>query len=141
MDLQLSVITDIDPDTHRVRLAVTGALTEANHQLLLRVIQQAQISSSAAAVRVDLTGLQQLEAAAVELMVWELDRASTGVVEFIVAGVPAGSSAVAVDPSGRPVGAGHSGTPPSLPVVEQPHTVGRRAGGDLTAAGGPGDDC
>lgn len=74
MDLQLSVITDIDPDTQRVRLAVTGTLTEANHQLLLRVLQQAQALTAGFEVLVDLTGTTSWEASGMDLLLWEIDH-------------------------------------------------------------------
>lgn len=74
MDLQLSVITDTDPDTQRVRLAVTGTLTEDNHQLLLRVLQQTQARTAGLEVLVDLTGTTAWEASAVDLLLWEIDH-------------------------------------------------------------------
>ena len=74
MDLQLSVLTDIDSDTQRVRLSVTGTLTEDNHQLLLRVLQQTQALTAGLEVLVDLTGTTSWEASALDLLLWEIDH-------------------------------------------------------------------
>lgn len=96
MDLQLSVLTDIDPDTHLVHLAVAGTLTEANHQLLLQVLQQARALPAGLEVLVDLTGTTSWEASAVDMMLWEIDHHDRGEslrpVGFVVPTPPACSS-------------------------------------------------
>jgi hypothetical protein len=118
MDLQLCVLTDIDLDTEQVRLTVTGALTEANHQLLCQVVHRAQVLTASTEVVVDLTGTASWEASAVDLLLWEIDHH---------------------DPDGslRPVGCVLPAPPASFAEVGAapgPRTVwigaGRRARGD-----------
>jgi hypothetical protein len=115
MDLQLSVITDIDSVTHRVHLAVTGALTEDNHQLLLRVLQQTQALTAGLEVLVDLTGATSWEASAVDLLLWEIDHHDPdeplSPVGFVVPAPPACSSGAGALPGSRTVwtGAGRKG--------------------------------
>ncbi len=101
MDLQLSVLTGIDPDTHQVHLTVTGTLTEDNHQLLLRVLQQAQALTVGLEVLVDLTGTTSWEASAVDLLLWEIDEhdpdAPLSPGGFVVVAPPASSSGSGTD--------------------------------------------
>ncbi len=107
MDLQLSVLADIDPDTHQVHLTVTGTLTEDNHQLLLRVLQQAQALTAGLEVLVDLTGTTSWEASAVDLLLWEIDHhdpdGPLSPVGFAVPAPPACSSGAGAAPGPRTV--------------------------------------
>jgi hypothetical protein len=100
MDLQLSVLTGIDPDTHQVHLAVAGTLTEDNHQLRLRMLEQAQARTAGLEVLVDLTGTTSWEASAVDLLLWELDHhdpdGPLSPVGFVVEAPPACSSGATV---------------------------------------------
>ncbi|GAA1758875.1 hypothetical protein [Kocuria aegyptia] len=109
MDLQLSVLTDIDPDTHQVHLTVTGALTEDNHQLLLRVLQQAQALTAGLEVLVDLTGTAS-RASAVDLLLREIDHHDPDgplfPVGFVVPAPPACSSHAGAAPEPRTVWTG-----------------------------------
>ncbi|MEX5305590.1 hypothetical protein RF644_07480 [Kocuria sp. CPCC 205258] len=101
MNSQLSVITDIDPDTHRIHLAVTGTLTESNHQLLLRVLRQSQALTAGLEVLVELTGTTSWEASAVDFLLWEVDHhdphKSLPPVRFVVPAPPASSSATGAE--------------------------------------------
>ncbi|MGC5668507.1 UNVERIFIED_CONTAM: hypothetical protein RF653_17420 [Kocuria sp. CPCC 205316] len=110
MNLQLSVITDIDPATHQVYLTVTGTLTEANHQLLLRVLQQTQALTAGLEVLVDLTGTASWEASAMDLLLWEIDHPdpdeSLPPVGFMVPTPPACSPGTGATPGPRTVWTG-----------------------------------
>ncbi|MGQ1797368.1 hypothetical protein ACT4S5_09555 [Kocuria oceani] len=96
MDLQLSVLTGIDPDTRQVKLTVTGTLTEDNHRLLLRVLEQARARTAGLEELVDLTGTTSWEASAVDLLLWEIDHhdpdGALFSVGFVVPAPPANSS-------------------------------------------------
>lgn len=104
MDLQLSVLTGIDPDNRQGHLTVTGTLTEDDHQLLLRVLQQAQALTAGLEVLVDLTETTSWEASAVDLLLWEADHhdpdGSLSPVGFVVSAPPAcfASTGAARDP-------------------------------------------
>ncbi|MEX5258149.1 hypothetical protein [Kocuria arenosa] len=104
MDLQLSVLT--------------GTLTETNHQLLLRVLQQAQAHTAGLEVLVDLTGTTSWEASVVDLLLWEIDHSDPDgplpPVGFVVPAPPACSSRANAVPGPRSVWTG----------------VGRKAHGD-----------
>ena len=78
MELQLCVITDIDPDTERVHLTVTGTLTQANHQLLCQVVQQSRTLTANTEVLVDLTTAGRTDNTAVDFLIWELDHHEAG---------------------------------------------------------------
>ncbi|MGX5358237.1 hypothetical protein [Kocuria sp. KH4] len=112
MDLQLSVLTGIDPVTHGVHLVVTGTLTEDNHQLVLRVLQQAQARTAGLKVLVDLTGTTSWEASAVDLLLWEIDHhdpdGSLSPVGLVVPAPPTSSSSSGADavPAPRTLWAG-----------------------------------
>ncbi|MGX5358114.1 hypothetical protein [Kocuria sp. KH4] len=73
MELQLCVAAEIDPDGHRLRLAVSGALTTTNQQLLASVITGCRVLSVGAVV-VDLRAAQCPEDTAVDLLLWELEH-------------------------------------------------------------------
>lgn len=76
--LQLRVITDIDPEIERVHLRVTGVLTEANHQLLYQVSQRSRSLPGNTEVLVDLTAAERIDHTAVDFLMWELDPHETG---------------------------------------------------------------
>lgn len=88
MDLQLCVLVQIDLDGRHVRLVVTGRLTETNQRGLHPVIGRARSLTSATEVLVDLTGAEHVEAAAVDLLSWEIDHgdfsAAGGPVAFVL---------------------------------------------------------
>lgn len=78
MQLQLCVITDVDPEIERVHLKVTGVLTEANHQLLYQVIRRSRSLPHNTGVLVDLTTAERIDHTAVNFLIWELDHPETG---------------------------------------------------------------
>ncbi|WP_460667229.1 hypothetical protein [Kocuria himachalensis] len=110
MNLQLSVITDIDPDSQQIHLTVTGTLTEANHQLLLRVLQQTQALPAGLEVLVDLTGTTSWEASAMDLLLWEIDHSDPDgplpPVGFVVPAPPVSSPRTGATPGPRTVWTG-----------------------------------
>ncbi|GAA1757557.1 DUF4383 domain-containing protein [Kocuria aegyptia] len=78
MDLQLCVHVRVDPDHRRVRLITTGRLTETNQQVLYPLIHQARALASDTEVVIDLTSVDRLEGAALDLLCWEVEHDGTG---------------------------------------------------------------
>ena len=78
MDLQLCVVAETDPNAHQVRLTVTGQLSESNHQLLLKAIRQARTLTVDAQALVNPTGAEQVQATAVDFLIWELEHHTGG---------------------------------------------------------------
>ncbi len=74
MKLELSVRFDVTPDEQQVRLVVTGRLTESNQQLLYPSIHRAYTLATATEVVIDLSAVEHLETAALDLLRWEVEH-------------------------------------------------------------------
>lgn len=61
-----------------MHLTVTGALTQGNHQLLCRVVQQSRTLTANTEVLVDLTTAGRTHNTAVDFLIWELDHHEAG---------------------------------------------------------------
>lgn len=72
MELQLSVLVKVTPDERHVRLVTAGHLTETNQQMLYPLIHRARTLTADTEVVVDLTAVQRFEAAALDLLCWEV---------------------------------------------------------------------
>lgn len=73
MEHFLSVVVQIELDSRRVRLVVTGDLTARNHRALSPLVGRARALFPGAAVTVDLTGAQHVDPGGLELLRWSLD--------------------------------------------------------------------
>ena len=74
MHLPLSVHVRIDPNHRRVHLVTTGHLTETNQQTLYPLIRHARTLTPATEVVIDLTSVNHLEGAALDLLRWEIEH-------------------------------------------------------------------
>lgn len=74
MDHKHSVLIQIDLDGRYVRLQVAGCLTEANQHVLYSVVHRAHAVVPSGDISVDLTAACHVEAAAVDLLRWELNH-------------------------------------------------------------------
>ncbi|MUN63790.1 hypothetical protein GMA12_11675 [Kocuria sediminis] len=74
MELQLSVLVQIDLDGRHVRLVVTGCLTEANQQCLHPLIRRARALTSQTTVLVDLSCARIATASTVDLLRWAAEH-------------------------------------------------------------------
>ncbi|GGG72450.1 hypothetical protein GCM10011374_41490 [Kocuria dechangensis] len=74
MDLPLSVLVRIAPDHSRVRLLTTGCLTETNQRTLYPLIRRMRSLTADTEVVIDLTGIDHLEGAALDLLCWEVEH-------------------------------------------------------------------
>lgn len=103
MELQLSVSVKLTTDEKHVRLVTSGHLTETNQHMLYPLIHRARTLTSQTQVVVDLTAVTHFEAAALDLLRWEvaLDRPQhpTKPVQFVLleSPPPSGSSSAPED--------------------------------------------
>ncbi|WP_309124959.1 hypothetical protein [Kocuria sp.] len=74
MELQLSVRFEVTPDGHQVRLVAMGELTETNQQVLYPLLHRAWALTSATEVVIDLTAVEHLDTAALDLLCWEVEH-------------------------------------------------------------------
>lgn len=92
---------EADPAGSRVRLVVTGQLTEFNYQMLYQVICRARALAPGTQTLVDLTEADPVETAAVDLLTWEIDHhdldGPLSPVGFVVPAPPASSSGSGAD--------------------------------------------
>lgn len=95
MKLELSVRFEATLDEHRVRLVVTGRVTESNQQMLYSSIHRAYTLAAATEVVVDLSAVEHLESAALDLLCWEAEHYQpihlTHPVSFVLPEPPPGS--------------------------------------------------
>lgn len=75
MELQLSVVAETTPDQKQVRLVLTGRLTTTNQHMLYPLIHRAHASE--AEVIIDLTAVDHLETAALDLLRWDIEHHET----------------------------------------------------------------
>jgi len=78
MDLQLCVDAKIDADAKNVRLVVTGHLTVVNQRMLYPLIRRSRALTAETVVVVDLAEIDQMDPAAVDFLVWELEHDPPG---------------------------------------------------------------
>ena len=74
MELQLSVVFEFSADEKQVRLVASGHLTETNQQVLYPMIHRAWALPAATEVVIDLTAVEHLETAALDLLCWEVEH-------------------------------------------------------------------
>ncbi|MGQ1838632.1 hypothetical protein ACT4S2_09255 [Kocuria turfanensis] len=72
MELQLSVSVEVTADEEHARLVTSGHLTETNQHILYPLIHRARTPTSQTQVIVDLTAVTYFDAAALDLLRWEV---------------------------------------------------------------------
>lgn len=107
MELQLCVVAETDLDGRRMHLVVSGILTTANQQLLASVITGCRALSTGASLLVDLRAAQHPEAAAMDLLAWELEHDPP-------ASPPCPVSLILPGPMAQPPGCGAAAT---IPII------------------------
>jgi anti-anti-sigma regulatory factor len=72
MELQLSVSIEVTADEKQARLVTSGRLTETNQHILYPLIHRARTLTPQTQVVVDLTAVTHFDAAALDLLRWEV---------------------------------------------------------------------
>ena len=72
MEVKLSVCVEVSADEKHARLVTSGHLTETNQHMLYPLIHRARTLTSQTQVIVDLTAVTHFEAAALDLLRWEV---------------------------------------------------------------------